>query len=305
MSSSFLLGPFREMVTMRNIPLKGALKDDQLDIIPNGGIWVQNGMISDLGDFDQLTQIHTKLPVKRIRQDLVAFPGMIDAHTHLCFAGSRAMDFAERNAGTTYQEIAAKGGGIWSSVQHTRAANKKTLTHLLLKRMNRLIRQGVTTVEIKSGYGLDAKHEIKMLRAIRKAGKQHPIDVVATCLSAHIIPKGFEGGESAYLDYILSEIMPTVQKDRLAERFDIFIEDHAFTAEPSTAYLKKLKSAGFDICVHGDQFTTGGSAVAIEIGALSVDHLEASTDKEIQALSKSNVIPMALPGASIGIGCPF
>ncbi|MEM6724271.1 MAG: imidazolonepropionase [Bacteroidota bacterium] len=305
MSTSYLIGPFREMVTMRNLPSKGALKDAQLDIIQEGGLLIQDGHIAELGNFKALKKAHREAPVQEIVTDLVAFPGLIDAHTHLCFAGSRAMDFAERNAGTTYQEIAARGGGIWSSVRQTRVATSKELIELTFGRMNQLVQQGVTTVEIKSGYGLDHVNEIKILQAIKEAAHQHPIEVMATCLAAHIIPKEFDGDEKAYLHYILQEILPDVISQKLAKRFDIFIEDNAFTPEPSAAFLRAVKSEGFDLCVHGDQFTTGGSAVAIEVGALSVDHLEASTDIEIQALSKSNVIPMALPGASIGIGCAF
>ncbi|MEO1435615.1 MAG: imidazolonepropionase [Bacteroidota bacterium] len=305
MSTSYLIGPFLDILTMRHLPLKGALNDGQLELIPNGGILVTDGFIVELGNFKEMRKAHRDIPVQEMASGMVALPGLIDAHTHLCFAGSRAMDFAERNAGTSYQEIAARGGGIWSSVRQTRVATSKELVELTFGRMHQLVRQGVTTVEIKSGYGLDQTNELKILQAIKEAAHQHPIEVVSTCLAAHIIPKEFNGDESGYLQYILREILPEVIDQKLAKRFDIFIEENAFTPGPSTKFLKAVKSEGFDLCVHGDQFTPGGSAVAIEVGALSVDHLEASTDYEIQALSKSQVIPMALPGASIGIGCAF
>ena len=214
------------------------------------------------------------------------------------------MDYAARNNGKTYLEIAKAGGGIWSTVNHTRTATEEELGALMRMRLDKLAHIGVTTVEVKSGYGLSVEAELKQLNVIKQVGKTHTIDVVPTCLAAHIVPKDI-GDEAKYLELIVEELVPIIQKESLAKRFDIFIEESAFSVEASTDYLNRLRSMGFQLTVHGDQFSTGGSQVAIDCGALSVDHLEVSGDKEIEALAQSNTIPVALPGASIGLGCSF
>jgi len=170
-----LIGPFRQLLTMRNLPIKGALKDDALEIIPEGGIIIDGDIILDVGNYEELYASYSqhKISVERIEEDLVALPGFIDAHTHICFGGSRAMDFAARNAGVSYLEIAKAGGGIWSTVKHTRAADLETLTALTKKRMDTLLQNGITTVEVKSGYGLGVAEEYKMLKAIQKANSEH------------------------------------------------------------------------------------------------------------------------------------
>lgn len=298
-----LIGPFAQLLTMRQLPDRGALKDEQLEVISQGGILIENHVISDIGDFQALRQAHPSVEIEEIEEGQVALPGFVDAHTHICFGGSRARDFAARNNGKTYQEIAKSGGGIWDTVTKTREATQDELTTGMLGRLDLLAANGITTVEVKSGYGLSIEEELKILRAIRQ-GQTHSLDIVATCLAAHIVPREFDTQE-AYLEVLLNELVPIVKAEGLAQRFDIFIEENAFGIAPSTNYLRHVQQAGFDLTVHGDQFTTGGSQVAIDCHAVSVDHLEASTEKEIEALAKSNVIPTALPGASIGLGCAF
>lgn len=304
-SPSKLIGPFKQMVTMNGLPLKGALKDEQLEIITDGGILVQDGTIQAIGDFQSLKQKHQDtVIIEAIDGDLVALPGFVDAHTHICFGGSRAKDYAARNNGKSYLEIAQDGGGIWDTVTQTRAQSEATLAALTLQRLDVLLHNGITTVEVKSGYGLSIEQELKMLRAIQAAGQQHVSDVISTCLAAHIIPKDI-ANEAQYLALILNELVPAIQKEKLTKRFDVFIEQGAFSVEQSKSYLQKLKNQGFQLTVHADQFTPGGSQVAIDCGALSADHLEASGAAEIMALAQSEVIPVALPGASIGLGCAF
>ncbi len=302
-----LYGPFTQLVSLKNLPLKGSLKDDQIDIIKNAGIIAHGSKIQAVGDFEKLNaQLKGKnFETEYIQEPTVVVPGFIDAHTHICFDGNRAADFASRNAGISYQEIAAAGGGIWSSVTHTRNATKKRLVSLMNKRIQQLILNGITTVEIKSGYGLSVEHEIKMLQAIAEVKKKSKINVVPTCLAAHIKPKDFDGDERAYLDMILNDLVPLVKNEDLTNRFDIFTEENAFSIEGSKYYLKALKQKGFDLTIHGDQFSVGGSKVAVECGALSVDHLEVSGKTEIEMIAKSETIAMALPGASLGIGCDF
>ena len=302
-----LIGPFRQIVTMRDLPLKGALKDEALEVIYEGGILINGSQIAAVNSFEVLKKEFSNqlIAIDNIEEDLVALPGFIDVHTHACFAGSRAKDYAARNNGKSYLEIAQEGGGIWSTVRHVREADKYDLINATTKRLDKLLANGITTVEIKSGYGLNIEHELKMLRVINEIKQKHQIDIHATCLAAHIIPKDWEEGEEAYLQLIIDELVPKVKEENLCNRFDIFIEEGAFGVETAKRYLNKLKEQDFQLTVHGDQFHPGGSQVAIDCGAVSVDHLEASGEKEIIALSKSDVIPVALPGASIGLGCAF
>lgn len=302
-----LVGPFKQLVTMSNLPLKGVIKDQQLELIENAGVVSRNGWITEIGPYKELHQNYPKdqCTLDHILGSVTAFPGIIDAHTHLCFAGSRAMDFAARNSGISYLDIAKAGGGIWSTVTNTRNATTEDLARSLNARMDKLLSQGITTVEIKSGYGLDLENELKILRTIKSVGNAHRIDVIACCLAAHMLPKDFGGNENSYLDFILNSLLPKIEEEGLANRFDIFIEESAFSVEAATKYLSILKQKGKEITAHGDQFSVGGSKVAVDCGALSVDHLEVSGDEEIKFLSKSNVTAIALPGASIGLGCNF
>ena len=210
-----------------------------------------------------------------------------------------------RNAGKTYLEIAENGGGIWSSVQHTRKASEEELLKTILERINSLISQGITTIEIKSGYGLDVENELKMLRVIQKAQTFTKATLVPTCLSAHLKPRDFEGSSKDYLQYILREILPKVKAENLAKRVDIFIEKSAFLPEESKEFLLKAKELGFEITVHADQFTSGSSRIAVEVGAKSADHLEATIDEDIAFLAQSETVATALPGASLGLGEKF
>lgn len=300
-----LVGPFTQLVTLQNLPLRGKINDEQLEILPHAGILLKEGCISEIGVFSEMKQSHTEATIIEMKENAVALPAFVDAHTHICFGGNRANDFAMRNAGKTYLEIASAGGGIWSSVQHTRLASEEILLDTLLERINFLIKQGTTTIEIKSGYGLDKDSELKMLRVIKKAQQMTPATLVPTCLSAHMKPKDFQGSAQEYLQYILDEILPAVKAEKLAHRVDIFIEKSAFLPEESRKFLQEAKKMGFDITVHADQFTAGSSRIAVEVGAKSADHLEATSEGDISYLAESNTVAIALPGASLGLGEPF
>ncbi|MFB6454510.1 imidazolonepropionase [Chitinophaga sp. Hz27] len=300
-----LIGPFSQILPMSGLQLKGALQDEQLPVIHNGGIIVEGNTIVAVGPFNELQQEYPQHELFQINEPLVLMPGFIDCHTHICFDGSRSRDYAMRIAGKSYLEIARAGGGIWDSVTKTRIADQVTLTENTIARANRHLQEGVTTIEVKSGYGLDFDSELKMLKAIQLAGQHTPATLVPTCLAAHMKPRDFEGSETAYLDWVLQELLPAIKAGSLSDRVDIFIEETAFSAAAATAYLKSAAALGFKATVHADQFTAGGAAVAVATGALSADHLEASTDKEIAMLAASDTVAVVLPGASLGLGMQY
>jgi len=302
-----LIGPFKQLLPMTGIPLKGAVADEDLTIIENAGILLQDDVVVAVGKFNEILQQtdpeHTE--IIRLEKDYVCLPGLIDSHTHICFGGSRANDYAMRNAGKTYLEISKAGGGIWDTVTQTRKQSQAELENGIIQRVNKHLQNGVTTIEVKSGYGLSVDEELKMLRAIKNANKNIATDLVSTCLAAHMHPKDYQGSASEYLAEISQNLFSILKEEKLTNRIDAFIEEGAFTNEVISPYFTKAKAMGFDITVHADQFSTGGSKVAIDFNAVSADHLEASTDKEIDLLAKSDVISVALPGASIGLGCAF
>lgn len=300
-----LIGPFKQIVTLANLPLRGKLSDDQLEIINDGGLLIKDGKIETADSFQKLKDQFPNIEVENIEGEQICLPAFVDSHTHICFGGNRANDFAMRNAGKTYLEIAETGGGIWSSVQHTRSASEEELLKTTLERINFLISQGITTIEIKSGYGLDVESELKMLRVIKKAQTFTKATLVPTCLSAHLKPRDFDGSSQEYLQYILDEILPKVKEENLANRVDIFIEKSAFLPAESKSFLLKAKELGFEITVHADQFTSGSSRIAVEVGAKSADHLEATIDEDIEFLAQSETVATALPGASLGLGEKF
>ncbi|MBA9076334.1 imidazolonepropionase [Rufibacter quisquiliarum] len=301
-----LIGPFAQIITMAGLPDQGPIADEQLQIVEQGGVLLKGEVIEAVGVYqDLLAQAQAnQYQVQEITSPMVLMPGLIDAHTHLCYAGSRANDYALRVAGKSYLEIARSGGGILDTVRKTRAANLKELVALLTSRCERHLQEGVTTCEVKSGYGLTVADELHMLEAIQEVNQRHALDLVPTCLAAHMRPPEFSES-NAYLNHVLKELLPVVKGRKLAQRVDIFIEDTAFTETESLAYLQAAKAMGFDLTVHADQFSTGGSQVAALAGAVSADHLEASTPVEMALLREAGVVATVLPGASIGLGMQY
>jgi len=300
-----LTGPFTQILPLTGLPLKGPLKDSQLQIIKNAWVLSNNDRIITIGTLERLRKDHPSAQITEIIGDRVLLPGFIDCHTHICFAGNRANDYALRSSGKSYTDIAKAGGGIWDTVTSTRAASEATLVELLVKRADRHLSEGVSIIEVKSGYGLSVEQELKQLRAIKEASYKTKATLVPTCLAAHMLPKDFEGTRSEYLDDVLKNLLPIVKKENLATRVDIFVEDGAFKPETAMNFLQKAKEMGFAVTVHADQFTTGGSELAAEVGAVSADHLEATKDRDIKLLAKSETVAVALPGASLGLGMQY
>lgn len=303
-----IIGPFDQLIPLREVPLKGALADENLEVLTDAGLVVADGKIVKVGSFDELIREFPNALVEEMQGEerkRSVVPGFVDAHTHICFAGNRARDYALRVAGKPYLEIAKAGGGIWDSVTQTRAASLAELTALTLERANRLLAAGTTTIEVKSGYGLNTESELNMLRAIRAADQRTAADLVPTCLAAHMKPGDFAGSEREYLEQVVRELWPLIREERLSGRMDIFVEDSAFDAQDSRWYLEQAKEWGFELTVHADQFSTDGSVLAVAVGARSADHLEASTDREISLLAGSDTVAVVLPGASLGLGMQF
>jgi imidazolonepropionase len=287
--------------------LKGSLKDSQLEILEEAGIAHQNGKILEIGIFKDLCIKYSSAnsEIQVIDSDLIVLPGFIDAHTHLCWAGSRENDYAQRLEGKSYADIAKSGGGIWDTVTKTRNASDSELKRLLELRASRQLANGITTCEVKSGYALSLDGEIRLLEMIQAIDNNHAVDLIPTCLAAHIKPKDFEGDSMAYLEFLTKSLLPEIKRRSLSKRIDIFVDEGAFGIPEAENYLAEARKVGFDLVVHGEQFSSGGVSLAIKVGAKSVDHLEAIENRAITELALSNVVAMALPGASIGLGCQF
>ncbi|MGI2067728.1 imidazolonepropionase [Shewanella sp. MF08487] len=266
--------------------------------ITNAAIAVKDGKIAWFGPRSELPAFDVlSIPVYRGKGGWIT-PGLIDAHTHLIFAGNRANEFELRLQGASYEAIARSGGGIISTVKACREADEAELFELGRQRLNALAKEGVTTVEIKSGYGLDTETELKILRVARELGKHHHVDVKTTFLGAHAIPPEYKDNSDGYVDLIINKMLPAVIAENLADAVDVFCENIAFNLEQTERVLSAAKAAGLEIKLHAEQLTNmGGSALAARLGAKSVDHIEYLDEAGVKALSESGTCAVLLPGA--------
>lgn len=290
-----------ELVTMAGGPRRGErLKD--AGVIPGGALAAKDGRIVAVGPEDEvLAAVETGPDTQVIdARGRAVIPGFVDPHTHLCFAGDRAEEFALRLGGATYQEIAARGGGILETVRATRAASQAELVDLGLARLDQLALSGTTTVEVKSGYGLTTEHELKQLRAIRAMARRHPLTVVPTFMGAHEVPPEYRTRRAAYVDLLVEEMLPAVAAEPGLARFvDVFTEQGVFSVEESRRILARAKALGFGLKVHADELSDlGGAALAAEMGAVSADHLLHSSDEGLARLAEAGTVAVCLPGTS-------
>jgi imidazolonepropionase len=272
----------------------------ELAIISDGGMLIRNGTIERVGASDEIEKNIGDAEVVDAGGRVV-MPGFVDAHTHLVFAGNRLDDFERRARGETYEQIAKAGGGIWSTVEKTRAANELDLLAQAKKHANWLLSCGTTTVEAKSGYGLTVEDELKILRVMRQLNEEVPLEIVPTFLGAHAIPRELSPDE--YLDVVITEMLPHVTAEKLAEFCDVFCERGYFNIDQSRKILSAAKKVGLSLRGHVDQLTnSGGAKLMAEMGATTADHLEQTDEQGIAALKKANVQPVLLPGSVYALG---
>lgn len=272
------------------------MRDGHYNLIADGVLAVNQGKLIWVGP-------RSECPAFAAREQHqfsggIITPGLVDCHTHLVFGGDRSQEFEQRLNGVSYAEIAAQGGGILSTVRATRAASQQELVASARWRLDRLLAEGVTTVEIKSGYGLDEASELTMLRAIRELAETVPADVQATCLAAHGFPPEFKDNPQGWIDIICQRLLPQVKAEGLADAVDAFCEHLAFSPEQVRTVFDAAKALGMPVKLHAEQLSAlGGAALAASYGALSADHLEYATAADAQAMAQHGTVAVLLPGA--------
>jgi len=275
----------------------------ELPILANAYLALHNGIIQEFGsmaDFPSGSKAQTEIDAA----GRFVFPSFVDSHTHLVFAASREEEFVMKIKGATYEEIAATGGGILNSAKKLQQTSEAELFERAMVRVQEIIRTGTGAVEIKSGYGLTVKDELKMLRVARRIGKESPLTVKTTFLGAHAVPK--ETTKDKYIALILKEMIPAVAEEKLADYIDVFCEQGFFTPDETGRIIEEGKKFGMKPRIHANQLhRSGGVQVGVKTNALSVDHLENIGDEEIESLKASSVIPTTLPGAAFFLGLPF
>src|SRR5437764_13344971 len=272
----------------------------ELAILPDGGMLIRDGKIDSVGTTNQIKVSVADAEIVDAGGRVV-MPGFVDAHTHLVFAGNRLDDFERRSRGETYEQIAKAGDGIWSTVEKTRAASEADLLAQAKKHANWFLRCGTTTAEAKSGYGLTIEDELKLLRVMRQLKEEVRLEIVPTFLGAHAVPR--ELSPDAYLDVVVTEILPRVTAEKLAEFCDVFCERGYFTIDQSCKILSAAKKGGLSLRGHVDQLTnSGGAKLMAEMGATTADHLEQTDEQGIAALKKATVQPVLMPGSVYALG---
>lgn len=270
--------------------------------IPDAALAWENGVVRWVGRAADLPAEFQGVPFEDANGRLVV-PGLVDCHTHLAFGGWRAAEFERRIRGDSYLDIARDGGGIASTMRATREASEDALVERAAGFLREMLRLGVTTVECKSGYGLDTETELRLLRAYRRLGSMQPARIVPTFLGAHTIPPEHRADRRRYLELVVGEMIPAIEAEGLARYCDVFVEETAFSAEEGRAVLLAGKAAGLAPKVHADQLTSsGGAELAAEVGALSADHLECVSERGITAMAEAGVTAVSLPIASLYLG---
>ena len=303
MKADLLIINAKELLTIAgsNSPRTGT-EMNELGIINNGAIAVKDDKIIAVGSTKEITKdFQAEKVIDAVNK--VVMPGFVDPHTHPVFKQTRENEFEMRIKGKSYVEISQSGGGIRSSIAGVRETSEEELYKLAEKRINKIISNGTTTLEAKSGYGLSTESEIKMLKVIKKLNENLPIDIIPTFLGAHEFPIEYKDNKEKYINILINEMLPKVRELDLAEYCDIFTEDHVYNIEQSRRILNRAKELGFKIRMHADEIKPiGGAELAGEVGAISADHLGAASDEGIKAMRDNGVIAILLPGTIFSLG---
>ena len=303
MKADLILKNIGKLVTMQGSSSFRVKEEmNKINIIENAYIAVKNGKILAIGvgdEFGNLCEDDTKI---HDAEGLLVTPGLIDSHTHLIHGGSRENEFSMKLNGVPYIEILNNGGGILSTVKATKEASEEELYKRAKKSLDRMLEFGVTTVEEKSGYGLELNTEIKQLEVARVLDKNHPVDLVHTFLGAHAVPEEYKENHKAYIDILVDVMMPKIKDMGLAEFCDVFCEEGVFTIEESEYILQKAKEMGYKLKIHADEIESlGGAELAAKLGCVSADHLMAASDEGIKMMAENNVVANILPATSFNL----
>lgn len=303
MKADLILKNIGKLVTMQGSSSFRVKEEmNKINIIENAYIAVKNGKILAIGvgdEFGNLCREDTKI---HDAEGLLVTPGLIDSHTHLIHGGSRENEFSMKLNGVPYIEILNNGGGILSTVKATKEASEEELYKKAKKSLDRMLEFGVTTVEEKSGYGLELNTEIKQLEVARALDKNHPVDLVHTFLGAHAVPEEYKENHKAYIDILVDVMMPKIKDMGLAEFCDVFCEEGVFTIEESEYILQKAKEMGYKLKIHADEIESlGGAELAAKLGCVSADHLMAASDEGIKMMAENNVVANILPATSFNL----
>jgi imidazolonepropionase len=312
MNGNMIIKNAAELVTCSGFKARRGPEMADLNIITDGAVVIREGKIVAVGTTEELL-----FRLEERKGDLEKFdiidatgkavlPGFVDSHTHLVFGGYRADEFAWRLRGDSYMEIMARGGGILNTVAATRSASAEELIALGLGRLNSMLSMGVTTVEGKSGYGLDRDTEIKQLEVMAQLNALHYVDVVPTFLGAHAVPRKYKGKEDAFIDLIIEDVLPEVAERKLASFCDIFCEQNVFSVDQSRRLLTEARKLGLKAKLHADEIVSlGGAELAAELGAVSADHLLQATDSGIQKMAAAGVVATLLPATAFSLKEPY
>ena len=296
-----------QVVTCSGFQAKKGAEMSDLGLISHGSVLVENGIITAIGNADELSkQLKGSDYTEIDATGKALLPGFVDSHTHLVFGGYREEEFSWRLKGDSYMSIMERGGGIANSVKATRSAKIEQLYQTAYDRMDELFAMGVTTAEGKSGYGLDLETELRQLEVMEELNTEHPMDLVRTFLGAHAIPTNYAGRPNDYIDFVIHSVLPRVKEAKLAEFCDVFCEKGVFSIAQSAHLLQAAKAMGFGLKLHADEIVTlGGAELAVRLGAVSADHLLHVSDEGIQQLAASSVIATLLPLTAFSLNEPY
>jgi imidazolonepropionase len=312
MNGNLIIKNASELVTCSGFTAKKGEEMSDLKIIPDGAVVVKEGVIEAVGTTREILSELEKTESDLSGYDIIdaknraVLPGFVDSHTHFVFGGFRAEEFSWRLRGDSYMEIMNRGGGIVNTVQATRKAAVEELVQSGIKRLDSMLSFGVTTVEGKSGYGLDCDTEIKQLDVMAHLNNIHYVDIAPTFLGAHAVPEGYKGKEDAFIEFMMNEVMPRVAERKLAEFCDIFCEKNVFSVTQSRRLLSKAKELGLKLKLHADEIVhTGGAELAAELEAISADHLLQASEEGIRQMAAAGVVATLLPATAFSLKEPY